>query len=85
MNSTCRYIGVLGPKTRTEKLIDELREQGSIFTQEQMDRLYGPVGLDIGASTPEGIALSIVAEIQAVLASRNGGSLRHRQEPIYDR
>ena len=85
VNSTCRYIGVLGPKTRTEKLIDELRQQGSLFTKEQMDRLYAPVGLDIGATTPEGIALSIVAEIQAVLAGRNGGSLRHRQEPIYDR
>ena len=83
--STCRYVGVLGPKTRTEKLIDELRDEGSFFTSEQLDRLYAPVGLDIGASTPEGIALSIVAEIQAVLAGRNGGSLRNRQEPIYDR
>lgn len=85
LSSTCRYIGVLGPKTRSEKLIDELRGQGSLFTKEQMDRLYAPVGLDIGASTPEGIALSIVAEIQAVLAGRNGGSLRDRREPIYDR
>jgi xanthine/CO dehydrogenase XdhC/CoxF family maturation factor len=75
--STCRYVGVLGPKTRTEKLIDELREQGSFFSNEQLDRLYAPVGLDIGASTPEGI--------QAVLAGRHGGSLRHRQRPIYDR
>jgi len=41
--------------------------------------------LDIGASTPEGIALSIVAEIQAVLSGREGGSLRYRQAPIYDR
>jgi xanthine/CO dehydrogenase XdhC/CoxF family maturation factor len=83
--STCRYIGVLGPKTRTEKLIDELRDEGYFFTKEQLDKLYAPVGLDIGATTPEGIALSIVAEIQAVLAGRKGGSLRNRQEPIYDR
>jgi xanthine/CO dehydrogenase XdhC/CoxF family maturation factor len=37
-------------------------------------RLYGPVGLDIGASTPETIALAIVSEVQAVLAGRQGGS-----------
>jgi xanthine dehydrogenase accessory factor len=40
----------------------------------QCDRLYAPVGLDIGAKTPETIALAIVSEIQAVLAARPGGS-----------
>jgi xanthine/CO dehydrogenase XdhC/CoxF family maturation factor len=41
------------------------------------DRLRGPVGLDIGAKTPETIALAIVSEIQAVLAGRPGGSFSH--------
>ena len=85
LGSACRYVGLLGPKSRTEKLLDELRRQGIKFTEGQLERLYAPVGLDIGASTPEGIALSIVAEIQAVLSGRSGGPLRNRKAPIYDR
>jgi xanthine dehydrogenase accessory factor len=80
LGSTFRYIGVLGPKDRTMKLLDELR-----VSDNDLADLYAPVGLDIGASTPEGIALSIVAEIQAVLAGRNGGFLKDRTAPIYDR
>jgi len=83
--SKCRYIGMLGPKQRTERLLDELVSQGITFKESQLEKLYAPVGLDIGASTPEGIALAIVAEIQAVLSGREGGSLKYRQAPIYDR
>ena len=82
LGSTCRYIGVLGPKDRTMKLLDQLRVEGQDTDREN---LYAPVGLDIGATTPEGIALAIVAEIQGALAGRMGGSLRDRQGPIYDR
>ena len=80
LGSTCRYIGVLGPKERTGKILDELGVEPN-----SSQNIYGPVGLDIGASTPEGIALAIVAEIQAVLAGRSGGFLKYRQAPIYDR
>ncbi len=78
------YVGVLGPKWRTEQLLEEVSVDGSPFTDEQLARLYAPVGLDIGAATPETIALSILGEIQSVLASRDGGQLRGRQGPIYD-
>ena len=78
LGSTCRYIGVLGPKDRTRKLLGELGTKAP-------NALYAPVGLDIGASTPESIALAIVAEIQAVLSHRAGGFLKDRQQAIYDR
>ncbi|MFE1746882.1 XdhC family protein [Coleofasciculus sp. H7-2] len=83
--SPVQYLGILGPKRRTEQLLLELKEWGIQLTEAQLHRLHGPVGLDIGADTPEAIALSIVAEIQAVLADRSGGLLRNRQEPIHNR
>jgi xanthine dehydrogenase accessory factor len=82
IKSNCLYVGALGPKKRTEKLLDEIGEN---FTAEQLEKLHAPVGLDIGADTPEAIALSIVAEIQAVLANRAGGFLRERKGSIYIR
>ena len=85
LQSPLRYLGILGPKSRTERLLQELREQGVAPTEKHLLRLYSPVGIDIGADTPEEIALSIVAEIQAVLANRAGGLLRNRQGPIHNR
>ena len=82
LRSNFLYIGALGPKKRTEKI---LAEAGVQFSAEQLSRLHAPVGLDIGADTPESIALSIVAEIQAVLKKRAGGFLRERQGSIYAR
>ena len=85
LNSDLFYIGALGPKRRTEDLLAELAAEGHSFTDEQLARLFAPVGLDIGADTPESIALSIIGEIQSVLRSRDGGNLRDRQGSIYDR
>ena len=82
--SPVRYLGILGPKSRTEKLFQELQEQGITPAANQLQRLYSPVGLNIGADTPEEIALSIVAEIQAVLSNHSGGSLRNKVGPIHD-
>ena len=82
LGSEVFYIGALGPKRRTEQLLGEIDQQ---FTTEQLERLYAPAGLDIGADTPESIALSIIGEIQSVLAKRNGGNLRNRKGSIYDR
>ncbi|MDZ8137333.1 MAG: XdhC family protein [Nostoc sp. DedQUE04] len=81
--SPARYIGVLGPKARTERLLADLRSQGIVYTTEQLTRLHGPIGIDIGAETPEGIAIAIIAEIQAVLTNRNGSFLKNRNQPIH--
>lgn len=66
--TTISYIGLLGPLTRREKLFASL---GSI-SRKLAPRLRAPVGLDLGARTPEEIALSIIAEIQATLKGREG-------------
>jgi xanthine dehydrogenase accessory factor len=75
------YIGLLGPRRRTERLLASLGRQDKARTD---NRLHGPVGLDIGADTPQTIALSILAEIQAVLAERPGSFLKNRQQPIHE-
>ncbi len=80
--SAAFYVGALGPKRRTQQILEEL---GDPFTDEQLSRLRAPAGLDIGADTPEAIAISIIAEIQSVLKNRDGGPLRDRQASIYDR
>jgi xanthine dehydrogenase accessory factor len=61
-----RYVGVLGPRARRERLLADLGEAGASLR----DRLKGPVGLDIHADSPESIALSILAELQATLGHR---------------
>jgi xanthine/CO dehydrogenase XdhC/CoxF family maturation factor len=79
------YVGVLGPRRRTTRLLDAIAAQASGTYEAALERVYGPVGLDIGAEGPDEIALSIVAEIRAVLAHRSGGHLRSFAGPIHER
>jgi xanthine dehydrogenase accessory factor len=76
LQSPACYIGVLGPKRRTERILQGLQNPDT-------SRLYAPLGLDIGADNPEEIALSVLAEIKAVLSDRKGGLLRDRNAPIH--
>ncbi len=85
LKSTTKYIGILGPKKRLEKLLLNLEQENYHFTKKQLSIIYGPTGLDIGAEAPEEIALSILAEIKAVLASRKGIPLRERPDVIHPR
>ena len=81
-----RYLGVLGPRARTDRLLDDIEKEGMTLTDEQQNRVvFGPVGLDLGAETAEEIALSIVGEIRGVLSNRAGGHLRGRGGPIHNR
>ncbi|MFN3330390.1 MAG: XdhC family protein, partial [Pyrinomonadaceae bacterium] len=81
LQSDCFYIGMLGPKRRAEQLLSEMASSAKV----KKDKLYSPVGLDLGADTPETIALSIVAEIIAVSKGRSGTNLRNRTGSIYGR
>lgn len=83
LRSPARYVGMLGPKHRTDRLVQDLARLGIDVTDRDLERLYAPVGIDIGAETPEEIALSIIAEIRAVLAARPAGMLRARKGSIH--
>jgi xanthine/CO dehydrogenase XdhC/CoxF family maturation factor len=79
------YIGMLGPKDRSQKIWAELEAEGLVISTMDTDRIYAPMGLDIGAVTPEEIALSLLAEVRAVFSSRKGGCLRLRTASIHER
>ena len=65
-----KYLGMLGPRLRTERLACEFAPELGLTPEECMERLHAPVGLDLGGHAPVPIALSIVAEVQAVLSGR---------------
>lgn len=67
------YVGLIGSKRRTSIVIDRLREAGA--TEEQLKNIRAPIGLDIGAVSPEEVALAIIAEIVAERSGAKGGSL----------
>jgi len=81
----CSYIGILGPARRLQRIFNDLQAQDIHFNSDNRNAIYGPVGLDIGAETPEEIALSVIAEVRAVLSHRAGGHLRDRQGGIHSR
>lgn len=80
-----KYIGVLGPKKKGEKMYEELDKQGITLSKSDYDRIHNPIGLDIGAETPEEIAFSILAEIKAKFSSRSSGFLKYKAGPIHDK
>ena len=85
LGKTVTYIGMLGPKKKRERMLNELKDEGSNFTGQQLSVLHSPVGLDIGAETSEEIALSILAEIKAMFANKDVQSLRKIKEVIHPR
>jgi xanthine/CO dehydrogenase XdhC/CoxF family maturation factor len=77
------YVGLLGPKQRGERILADLGREGFVPSVETLTRFHSPVGLDLGAETPDEVALSIVAEIQSALAGRDARPLRLRHHPIH--
>jgi xanthine/CO dehydrogenase XdhC/CoxF family maturation factor len=84
-SSPAAYIGMLGPRKRLERLLDELARAGVTLDPGRLERVHGPAGLDLGAEGPEQVALAIVAEILSVSNGRAGGHLRDRPGPIHER
>ncbi|HEU5394270.1 MAG TPA: XdhC family protein, partial [Candidatus Methylomirabilis sp.] len=77
------YLGMLGPRARTEKILRELQEEGVALDAARRVRIFGPVGLDVGSETPDEIAVAVLGEILAVARGRGGGFLRARAGPIH--
>lgn len=76
LKSASPYVGVLGPRSRRIKLLKRLEEDGTTFTKQALTKMHSPVGLNIGASTPAEIAISILAEIIALKNGHTAGFLK---------
>jgi xanthine dehydrogenase accessory factor len=85
LTTDARYVAMLGPAARTQRLLMELEEEGTPITEARRSRIHGPAGLDLGAEGPEEIAQAIIGEIVAVRRGRDGGFLKERPTPIHDR
>ena len=81
--SPAGYVGLLGPRRRADRLLNELRDEGYVPTERDLERLHAPIGLDLGAEGPDEIAVAVVAEILAFFRKRAGGMLRHSEEPLH--
>ncbi len=85
LETPTKYIGMLGPSKRNQKMYDRMTEEGIPISEENLARIYNPAGLDTGATTPEEISISIIAEIRAFFSKRSGTSLKLRETPIHER
>lgn len=73
------YVGLLGPRKRRDQLLNAVLDHGIAIEAE----VFAPAGLDLGAETPEELALALAAEIQATFAAASAESLRDRKAPIH--
>jgi len=78
------YIGLMGPSERFTAITELLEDDEYTLTESDVDRIYTPIGLDIGGGEPYQIAMSIVTEVLAVHNRRNGGHLRDRTGSIHN-
>jgi xanthine/CO dehydrogenase XdhC/CoxF family maturation factor len=81
LHSRAAYIGVLGPRARTERMLADIAAAGARV--ERGDRIYSPVGLDVGGDGPDFIAMAIIAEVSATIHARGGGHLRDRRASLH--
>jgi xanthine/CO dehydrogenase XdhC/CoxF family maturation factor len=77
------YLGILGPRDRTDRLLRELADNGVTLTDDDRMHLHAPAGLDVGADAPEEVATAVLAEVLAVLHGASGIPLRERPGPIH--
>jgi xanthine/CO dehydrogenase XdhC/CoxF family maturation factor len=79
------YIGLLGPAQKRDRMLSDLSDQGMHLNEEQLSKIHGPTGLDIGGENSTEIAVSIIAEVKAFLSGRSGSPLKLKEEAIHHR
>jgi xanthine dehydrogenase accessory factor len=81
LTSRAAYVGMIGSRRRTGAVLQHLADEG--YPQGALERVHTPIGLDIGAETPEEIAVSIIAEIIMVRRGGHGGAMYYRRgQPV---
>jgi xanthine dehydrogenase accessory factor len=85
LETETQYVGLMGPHERFEEMLDEFEAEGRTFDDDDLRRVYTPVGLDLGVRSPYQIATSIVSEVLAVHAGRTPRHLREREGDIHER
>lgn len=85
LRSPVPYVGLMGPRERFEEMAEAFAAEGRSIDDAERDRLYTPVGLDLGSGSPYGIAHGIVAELLVVVNDREPRHLTDREGPIHDR
>ncbi len=85
IQSETPYIGILGPKKRFQKMINEFLMENIRLSDEDLHRIHAPIGIDIGAETPDEIAIAIISEIMGKFSEKPAGYLKHRKGPIHQR
>jgi xanthine/CO dehydrogenase XdhC/CoxF family maturation factor len=83
LQTPAAYIGLLGPRSRFEKILEGLAKEGRPLSEQQIERVRSPVGLAIGAESPEEVALAIVAEMIALRRGFEGGFLSGHEGRIH--
>ncbi|UII75863.1 XdhC family protein [Flagellimonas sp. HMM57] len=78
------YMGLLGPFKRREKLFDELLERHPDISENFLDQIHGPAGIDIGAETPQEIAIAVLAEILTVVRHKEPMLLKNKMGKIHN-
>ena len=85
LGTKIRYIGMLGPSARLERVLAQLKREGFEPNENDLGVVHGPAGLDLGGDGPDEVAWAIVAEVMAVWNGRGGGFLKDRSGPIHQR
>jgi xanthine/CO dehydrogenase XdhC/CoxF family maturation factor len=83
LQSAAPYIGVLGPRSRYKQILENLEQEGLRYSPEELARVRNPIGVDVGADTPEEIAISVLAELLAVRGGYQAGFLNEHEGKIH--